>query len=151
MPSVRIWVKKQLSVKHLNFKQREMLKLGTVAVASVKNRVSAAVGPDDSPSKPLTKKYAIYKSTLHKGNRRNLTLTGKMLGNFSLRTVSENTAKASLTSRKERIKAWANTNLQPWMIFSRKNRESVGRAAGTILKEYVRGMVFERLLGGRQQ
>ncbi len=151
MPSVRVWVKKQLTVKHLNFKQREMLKLGTVGVSSVRNRVAAALGPDDNAAKPLTKKYAIYKSTLHKGNRRNLTFTGKMLGNLSVRTVSENTAKAGLTSRKERIKAWANTKLQPWVVFSARNRQAVGQAAERILKEYVRALVFERWLGGRQQ
>ena len=122
MPSVRIWQKKRLVLDHLNFRQHQMFKIGTVGVAAVKNRVTAALGPDDGPAKPLTKRYAIRKTKLGLGNRRNLTFTGNMLRNLSLRTVSENAAKADVTSRKERIKAWANQNIEPWLVFSPKNK-----------------------------
>jgi len=62
MPSVRIWFRKQLRVDHLNFHQLQMLKLGTVGLAAVKHRLAAGLGPTDGPAKPLTKRYAIYKS-----------------------------------------------------------------------------------------
>ena len=98
--SVRIWQKKQLIFNQLSFVHRDMVKIGTVGVAAVKNRLSAAQGPEDRAAKPLTKRYAIHKTRLGKGNRRTLSLTGRMLNNFSLRTVNENSAKAGLTSRK---------------------------------------------------
>jgi hypothetical protein len=105
VPSVRIWFRKQLRVDHLNFRQFEMLKLGTVGLAAVKNRLAAGLGPTDAPAKPLSKRDAIYKSKrLRRRAVRDLTLTGSMLGNLSVRTVSERAAKAALTSRKERIK-----------------------------------------------
>src|SRR2546430_2584355 len=116
MASVRIWQKKQIVLDQLNFRQFQMVKIGTVGVAAVKNRVTAALGPDDGPAKPLTKRYAIHKTRLGKGNRRDLTFTGSMLNNLTLRTVSEKSAKASLTSRKDRIKGLANARIQPWLV-----------------------------------
>jgi len=151
MPSVRIWQKKQIVLNHLNFRQHQMVKIGTVGVAAVKNRLTAALGPDDGPAKPLTKRYAIRKTRLRLGNRRNLTFTGNMLRNLSLRTVSENAAKANVTSRKERIKAWANQKIQSWLVFSPKNRAAVTEAARRVFQENVKRMAFERFLGGKQR
>jgi hypothetical protein len=151
MPSVRIWQKKRLVLDHLNFRQNQMFKIGTVGLAAVKNRVQAAMGPADEPAKPLTKRYAIRKTKLGKGNRRNLTFTGDMLRNLSLRTVSEKAAKAGLTSRKERIKAWANQKIQPWLVFSPKNRAAVVEAARRVMQENLKRLAVERGLGGRQQ
>ncbi len=150
MPSVRIWQKKRIVLDHLNFKQFQMVKIGTVGVAAVKNRLAAAQGPEDRPARPLTKRYAIYKSKLRKGNRRNLTLTGDMLRNLSLRTVSEKAAKASVTTRKDRLKAWANQKIQPWLVFSPQNRQAVLEAARRIFRENTRRLIVEQFLGGRQ-
>ena len=108
MASVRIYQKKQIRLDRLNFRQTQMFKIGNVGVAAVKNRLSAAQGPTDGSAKPLTKRYAIRKTKLGKGNRRNLSFTGDMLRNFLVRTVSENKAKASNSTRKDRIKAWIN-------------------------------------------
>jgi len=150
MASVRIWEKKQIRLDRLNFKQREMFKLGTVGVAAVKNRVQAALGPSDAPAKPLTKRYAIWKTKRGKGNRRNLTFTGDLLRNFQVRTVSQRQAKAGLSTRKDRLKAWANQKLEPWMVFSPKNRAAVLEATRRVLAEMAPRLVLERLLGGRQ-
>ncbi len=150
MPSVRIWQKKRLVLDQLNFRQHQMVKIGTVGVAAVKNRVQAALGPEDQPAKPLTKRYAIRKTKLGRGNRRNLTFTGNMLRNLSLRTVSEKAAKASLTSRKERIKAWANQKIEQWLVFSPKNRAAVVEAARRVMQEAAKRLVLERGLGGKQ-
>src|SRR5512133_1617791 len=100
MASVRIWQKKQIRLDHLNFRQAQMFKVGNVGVAAVKNRACAALGPEDSAAKPLTKPYAIRKTRLGKGNRRNLTLTGDLLRNLQVRSVSENRARAGLSTRK---------------------------------------------------
>jgi len=151
VPSVRIWFRRQLRVDHLNFRQLEMLKLGTVGLAAVKNRLAAGLGPTDGPAKPLTKRYAIYKSKrLRRRAVRDLSLTGSMLGNLSVRTVSERAAKAALTSRKERIKGLVNMRREPWLVFSPRNRAAVLEAARRLLREITPRLIVERFLGGRQ-
>ena len=147
---VRIYQKKQLIFNQLSFRHQDMVKIGTVGVAAMKNRLEAARGPSDGSAKPLTKRYAIYKTRLGKGNRRNLRLTGRMLNNFMLRTVTEKSAKASLTSRKERIKGWANQKIEPWVVLSPKNQTAVREAARRVLAEAKDRLLVERWLGGRQ-
>jgi hypothetical protein len=151
MASVRIWQKKQIRLDRLNFKQSQMFKICNVGVAAVKNRVGAALGPSDAPAKPLTKRYAIRKTRLGKSNRRNLTFTGDMLRNFMVRTVRENRARASLSTRKDRIKAWVNQKIEPWVVFSPKNRAAVLEAARRVLNEMKNTLLVERALGGRQR
>ncbi len=151
MAAVRIWQKKQIRLDRLNFKQHQMFKIGNVGVAAVKHRVGAALGPSDAPAKPLSKRYAIRKTRLGKGNRRNLTLTGDMLRNFMVRTVSENRARAGLSTRKDRIKAWVNQKIEPWVVFSPKNRAAVLEAARRVLNEMKSTLLIERALGGRQR
>ena len=151
MPSVRIWEKKRIRLDRLNFSQNQLFKIGSVGVAAVKNRVTAALGPDDSPAKPLTKRYAIKKTKLGKGNRRNLTFSGDMIRNLMVRTVSEKAAKAGLSTRKDRIKAWANQKIQPWLVFSPKNRAAVAEAARRVFQEAIKRLTLQRNLGGKQQ
>jgi hypothetical protein len=86
-----------------------------------------------------------------KGNRRNLMLTGDMLRNFQVRTVSENKAKASNSTRKDRIKAWITQKIEAWVVFSPKNREVVQQAAKKLIMEMAPRLAVERSLGGRQQ
>lgn len=151
MPSVRVYQKKQIRLDLLNFRQHQMFQIGTVGVAAVKNRVGAALGPSDAPAKPLTKRYAIQKSKLGLGNRRNLTFTGDLLRNFQVRTVSENRARSGLSTRKDRIKAWVNQKIEPWVVFSPKNRAAVREATRRMLAEMTPRLVVERFLGGGQR
>ena len=65
MASIRIWQKKKIVLDQLNILQRDMVKIGTVGVASVLNRVQAALGPSDGPAKPLATWYAKWKSARH--------------------------------------------------------------------------------------
>lgn len=150
MPSVRIFQKKQIRLDRLNFRQHQMFKIANVGVAAVKNRVTAAQGADDGAAKPLTKRYAIQKTKLGLGNRRNLIFTGNMLRNLAVRTVSEGSAKAGLSTRKDRIKAWVNQKIQPWLVFSAKNRAATVEAARRVFQESVKRLLIERFLGGRQ-
>ena len=101
-------------------------------------------------AKPLSRYYAIRKTKMGKGNRRNLMLTGDMLRNFQVRTVSENKAKASNSTRKDRIKAWITQKIEPWVVFSPKNREVVHQTAQKLLAEIAPRLVIERSLGGKQ-
>jgi hypothetical protein len=138
--SIRIWKKKQLRLDKLNFKQREMVQIGSTGLISLFKRVASSQGPNDGAAKPLTKKYAIYKSRRRLGNRRNLFLTGQMLRSLKLRTVSDNRAYASVgadmraENRELRKKdksvrkltnkdvAWVNQKREPWMVWSPANR-----------------------------
>jgi hypothetical protein len=140
--SVRIWQKRQLRLDLLTFRQRDMVQIGSAGLLSVFKRLSEARGPTDAPAKPLTKRYAIYKSKVRKGNRRDLKLTGKMLKNLTLRTVSDRTAKATLTSRKERVKGLANAKREPWLVFSPINRQAVLQKAREIFLAAKRRMLI---------
>ena len=150
MPSIRVYQKKQIRLDRLSFRQTQMFKVGNVGVAAVKNRVVAAQGPSDSSAKPLTKRYAIWKTKIGKGNRRNLMLTGDMLRNFQVRTVSENRAKASNSTRKDRIKAWITSKIEPWIVFSPRNRTAVRDAMNRVLQESKSRLLLEKSLGGKQ-
>ena len=151
MASVRVFVKKQIRLDRMNFRQQSMFRIGTVGVQSVKTRLAAAQGPHDSSAKPLTKRYAIQKTKMGKGNRRNLMLTGSMLANFQVRTVSENSAKASNSTRKDRLKAWINQKIEPWVVFSPKNKAAASAAARQVLEEMKPRLLLEKSLGGKQQ
>ena len=151
MASVRVYFKKQIRLDRMSFRQQSMFKIGTVGVQSVKTRLAAAQGPGDSSAKPLTKRYAIQKTKMGKGNRRNLMLTGSMLANFQVRTVSENSAKASNSTRKDRLKAWINQKIEPWVVFSPKNKAAAAAAARQVLEEMKPRLLLEKSLGGKQQ
>lgn len=145
--SIRLYVKKQLRLDRLNFRQSEMYEIGQAGLDSVLQRLAAAKGPNDGPAKPLTKRYAIYKSKKHLGNRRNLRLTGAMLSNLKLRTVSDNSAKAALTSRKEREKGRYNMRREEWLVFSRANAKAVYEKAKGLLSGRVKRMVVAKKTG----
>ena len=151
MASIRIWQRKTLRLDLLNFRQHQMFKIGNVGIAAVKNRLAASQGPADSAAKPLTKNYAIWKTKRGKGNRRNLMLTGDMLRNLAVRSVSENKARAGLSTRKDRIKAWANQKLEPWLVFSPRNRAAAMEAARRVFAEMRARLILERNLGGKQR
>jgi hypothetical protein len=130
MASVRIWVKKQLNIGALSFNQRRMLGLMSVGLGEVLRRVKSATGPTDQPAKPLKPGYMRRKIRQYKKwGRRDLTLTGAMLQNLSVRTVSENKGMATVTSRKEKVKAWANMRREAWLVFSPANQEAIRKLA----------------------
>jgi hypothetical protein len=150
MASVRVFYKKQVRIDQMNFRQQSMFKIGTVGVAAVKNRLAAAQGPTDSSAKPLTKRYAIRKTQLGKGNRRNLMMTGDMLRNFQVRTVSDNKAKANNSTRKDRLKAWLNQKIEPWVVFSPKNKAAVAESARRVLLDMKPELLLERVFDGKR-
>ncbi len=151
MATVRVYQKRQLRLDLLNFKQRQIYDLGTIGVDAVKARLAAAQGPVDSAAKPLTVRYAKWKSRHGGGNRRNLTFTGNLLRNFQVRTVSEGRAKANLSTRKDRIKGRANQAIQPWMVFSPRNRQAVIEVTRKTLAQLKSRLLIERQLGGKQR
>ena len=149
MASVRVFYKKQVRIDRMNFRQQAMLKIGTVGVATVKNRVTAALDSNDAPSKPLTKGYTRRKTRLGLGDKRNLMFTGDMLRNFQVRTVADNKAKANNSTRKGRLKAWMNQKIEPWVLFSPKNQKEVAESAAKVLKEMAPTLILERRMEGK--
>ncbi len=145
--SIRIWERKQLRLDKLTLKQREMVEIGSAGLLSVFQRLSKALGPKDSPAKPLAKGYAIFKTRKRKGNRRDLKLTGDMLRNLALRTVSDNSAKAALTAQKQKIKGWANTKREPWLLFSPVNAKAVHDRALRIVQERLKRLAVSKKTG----
>ncbi len=57
---------------------------------------------------------------------------------------------ASNSTRKDRIKAWVNQKIEPWGVFSPRNRQAVLGAGRRIVAEQVPRMTIERMLGGKQ-
>jgi len=151
---VKIWQKRQLRLDLLTFPQRDMVRIGSAGLLSVFKRLSQARGPEDGPAKPLSKKYAIYKSRMHKGNRRDLFFTGQLLRSLRLRTVNDNSAyaapggdkrqmmgkaskggkpqKSSVTNRDV---ARGNMKREPWLVFSPVNRQAVMEKARQVFLE----------------
>lgn len=148
-PNVRVYVKRQLRLDRLTFTQKQMYNLGITGLANVKERVQSGLGPDDTPAKPLSKRYAIYKSKrLRKRAVRDLTLTGSMMKNLLVRTVSENRAKAALTSRKERTKGKILGEIQTWLVFSPNNVRKSLQNAKAIFRESVKRLPVTKWLEG---
>lgn len=151
MANVKIWVKKQLRLEPLTFKQRDMVDIGSAGLLSVFKRLALAQGPNDSAAKPLSPYYARYKSRMRKGNRRNLFLTGQLLESLKLRTVSDNRAYAAPDARQRsesRLKRKANKSIapvtnkmvgnsnqrrEPWLVFSPINKKAVMDKAMQVL------------------
>jgi len=166
--SFRIYQKGKLVFDQLSFRQQDMVKIGTVGVAAVIERVLLGRGPTDGPAKPLRNWYARLKQRkgliprrdlmgtgfmhvkqLQKGKLRISKKTallggrfvGHMMDNLSLRTVTENSAKAGFTQNVARIKAQANEKREPFVTFSPKNREAVTSAAAQIFRERIKTLV----------
>lgn len=125
MPTVKLYVKKQLRLDRLTFEQRQMREIGEAGLVDVKRRIRDARNTEDQPSKRLKPGYAKRKQKRGLPGVRNLALSGKMLANLTLRTVSENKARAGLTSRKERAKGLANTQIEPFLLYSPANERAV--------------------------
>lgn len=159
MASVRVYVKKKIELSRLNFDQKQMVTLGTIGLGSIKARVGNALNPNDAPARPLTRRYAIRKSRLRGlqkfvgptfggtraiTNKRDLTLTGNMLRNLRLSTVSENKVSMRWSVQKERQKAANNQRLDPFVDFSPKNVKAVADNAGHLLANLIGRLVVRK-------
>jgi len=142
MSTVRIKARSRIRLTGTTFRQFQMLQVGKAALESFKKRVTSGRTPQDTPSKPLTKGYAIRKTKqLRRKADRDLRLSGAMLDNLTVRSANDNQVTASLTSRKQRIKALANERIQPWLAFSPSDRRNVVQVAQALFRTIVRYMV----------
>jgi hypothetical protein len=77
-------------------------------------------------------------------------MTGDMLRNFQVRTVSDNKAKANNSTRKDRLKAWLNQKIEPWVVFSPKNKVAVAESARRVLLDMKPKLLLERVFDGKR-
>jgi hypothetical protein len=146
MGFIKCYVKRRLELGRLNFSQRQMFLLGNIALGNVMNRISLAQGPADTPAKPLKKPYAIRKTKYGLGNKRNLYYTGRMKRAVSVRSVSETSARAFPTTRHARLAGHANTRIEPWLVYSPKNRMAVVKSANIFFMQNARRLALEKAL-----
>ncbi len=145
---IAVFVKRQNRFGKLTYNQQQMYRLGVFGVSEVLNRIGKSKNIEDGPAKPLGRGYAIKKTKLGLGNRRNLKFTGDMLRNLSVRTVSTDYAMARLTSQKQRDKGTANSKIEEWLSFSPSNQRRVTEVGRDILiREKIPFMILERALG----
>lgn len=123
----------------IGFTELQMLSLGNFAVDVIKDRVSRGIGSDDAPMPAL--KIARRKRWSKKQNRwveysqqdsgygkvkrlagrqpiRDLTFTGGMLNDFSVRSVSASEVRMDITTVEGRMKARVNEIRAPWFGWS---------------------------------
>ena len=123
----------------IGFNELQMLVLGNYGVQVIKDRVSRGIGSNDAPMSALKlsrKKrwsqkhqkwveygepdqgYAKIKRAAGQPAIRNLMLTGKMLGDFSVRSVSASEVRMDITTNESRMKARTNEIRAPWWGWS---------------------------------
>jgi len=72
-------------------------------------------------------------------------------GNFQVRTVSENRAKASNSTRKDRIKAWITSKSRAVdRILAEEQDPLCADAMNRVLQESKSRLLLEKSLGGKQ-
>lgn len=144
----RIYAKKMIRLDNMKVTQMTMFQIGNVALASRKLDVSRALNTHGGPAKPLSKRYAIRKSkwtgASGKGrNKRDLSLSGDMMRELTVRTVSNKVSIARWTTRRNRMKARANNAIEEFVAYSEKNRNDTLRAARIIVQKLMPGMIKE--------
>lgn len=121
----------------LGYDTRQMYALGRFGLHLIKSRVARGIGSDDAPMKPLKKGYAIQKTKSGKGNRRNLSFTGDMLRNFTIRSISATQVRMDITSPKQRIKARANEQKSPWFGWSPRDLAQLTVAGRQLFRDNI--------------
>lgn len=149
MAMLRVFVKKTVRLDRMNPSQQQMFKIGQVAVASVKDRVRRALTPDLTPSKKLSKRWAVIKTrwarsipSIRLPARRDLSFSGQMLRDFQVRTVSETKFQARNSTRRGRDKAAGNERREQWAAYSREDEKRVQKAARQLLPAIAGRMVI---------
>lgn len=124
----------------IGFTELQMFALGNFGVEVIKERVSRAIGSDDAPMPALKsrkakrwsksqKRYVEYgrESKFSYANRkkdaglqpiRDLRVSGDMLDDFSVRSVSASEVRMDITTAESRMKARVNEIRAPWFGWS---------------------------------
>ena len=88
------------------FAKYQNLRILEVGIKSIKARLARGISENDSPTKPLTKQYARYKSYVRRKKAvRDLDLTGRLLDEIKPRYADDRQAIADASTRLGRLKA----------------------------------------------
>lgn len=140
-------IPRRIRIPRPKFFDIQMGRLAATGLASIKGRVSKGIGANDQQMPPLKRGYAIQKSKQGKGNRRNLSFTGAMLDNLTVRSANSREARIALTKASERTKALANQLRSPWLGWSANDIRTVMGVATQIWKTEVTVDVFKTIKG----
>jgi hypothetical protein len=106
--SMNIQVKRTGRVRPPKLLDPQLAAIGKKMVAEQKARWARSVDASGQSAKKLSVRYAIIKqAVLHKRAKRDMSLTGKTIRNFTLRKASLGVIRAENTTRYERTKARA--------------------------------------------
>jgi hypothetical protein len=96
----------RVRLRGFGFRKFHNLRLLEAGLASVRTRLLRGLGSDEAPTKPLTKRYARYKSKVTKRRAvRDLRLTGDFLDNLLPRYADDHMTVAYSRGRLGRMKA----------------------------------------------
>lgn len=103
---IKVEVKKTGRVRGPNLSDPQLAVIGAKMVAEQKARWARAVDATGQPAIKLSVRYAIIKqAVLHKRPKRDMSMTGATVKNFTLRKAANGVIRAENTTRLERAKA----------------------------------------------
>lgn len=109
------------------FRKLHNLRILETGLASIKGRLAKGTGQDDTPTKPLSKRYARYKSYVRRKKAiRDLDLTGQLLDSIKPRYADDRQAIADAGTRLGRMKARLYRDL---LLFSPNDQAAMGEKA----------------------
>lgn len=138
------WRGKKVRLEGLGLQKYQMLELGQFGLDTVKARVARGIGANDTRMKPLKRGYAIQKTKAGHGNIRNLSFSGAMIDNLTVRFASAEQVKIALTARLARIKGLANERKDSWLQWSEADQKKIIAKAIELFKVNV--TQFEKAL-----
>ena len=125
----------RVRLRGFGFRKFHNLRLLEAGLASVRTRLARGLGSDDAPTKPLSKRYAPYKSKVTRRKAvRDLRLTGDFLENFLPRYADDQMAVAYSRGRLGRMKAILYRDL---INFSDNDQKVMRELTGEFFKEQV--------------
>ncbi len=124
IPDIRIkYNGVNLRLVGFGFTKFHNLRILETGLKSIKLRLSKGIGQDDGPTKPLTKKYARFKSFARRKKAvRDLDLTGKLLSEIQPRYADDRQAVADASTRLGRLKARVHREL---LLFSENDQKQM--------------------------
>ena len=127
------------------FQARQLERIAEFGITRIQRRAQAGIGSDDAPMPELSRGYARRKARTGRTALRDLTFTGAMLNNLTVRSVSDSEVRMAITSTIERRKALANERLAPWFGWSPADVTALARFSGQIFTQGSTGSLRDQV------
>jgi hypothetical protein len=136
--SVQVKVTKTGRVRGPNLSDPQLAVIGAKMVAQQKARWAKAVDANGQPAAKLSVRYAIIKqAVLHKRPVRDMTMTGLLVQNFTLRKASNGVIRAENTTRLARLHARRANSYDQMIGFALADSKAVFDEAQAQYGQYV--------------